>query len=124
MSFADRERLSIVKAEKRELGIDHCEAGGMIAESWKFTGAIADTIRYHHDLPGYMGDYGDVLRTVAVADFFANREGIGFSGNRYPDKIPPEIFELLGIQKSLLEELDEPVNAEIEKAKVFLKLGG
>jgi putative nucleotidyltransferase with HDIG domain len=124
MSYADRERISIVKAEKRELGMDHCEAGGMIADSWKFTGAIADTIRFHHELPGYMGDYGDVLRTVAVADFFANREGIGFSGNRYPDKIPPEVFELLGIEKSLLEELEEPVNAEIEKAKVFLKLGG
>ena len=59
-----------------------------------------------------------------MADFFANREGIGFSGNRYPDKVSPEIFGLLGIEKSLLEELEEPVNAEIEKAKVFLKLGG
>jgi HD-like signal output (HDOD) protein len=124
MSFADRERISIFKAEGRELGIDHCEAGSVIADSWKLTGAIADTVRFHHDLAGYAGEHGDVLRTVAVADFFANREGIGFSGNRYPDKVPPEVFELLGIQKSLLEDLEEAVNAEIEKAKVFLKLGG
>jgi hypothetical protein len=34
------------------------------------------------------------------------------------------VFDLLGIEKGLLAELEEPVNAEIEKAKVFLKLGG
>jgi HD-like signal output (HDOD) protein len=124
MSLADMERISIVSAERRVLGTDHCEAGGIVAQNWKLTGAIADTVRWHHDLPSYDGEFGDVLRTVSVADYFANREGIGFSGNRYPDKVSPEIFGLLGIEKSLLEELEEPVNAEIERAKVFLKLGG
>ena len=104
--------------------LDHCEAGGLVSDNWKLTGAIADTVRWHHDLPGYSGENADVLRTVAVADFFANREGIGFSGNRYPDKISPDTFSLLGIEKSMLEDLEEPVNAEIEKAKIFLKLGG
>jgi HD-like signal output (HDOD) protein len=124
MSTADRERISLFAAERQILMLDHCEAGGVVSDNWKLTGAIADTVRWHHDLDGYSGENADVLRTVAVADFFANREGIGFSGNRYPDKISPEIFSLLEIGKSLLEELEEPVNAEIEKAKVFLKMGG
>jgi HD-like signal output (HDOD) protein len=124
MSTADRERISLATAERQVLQFDHCEAGGLVAENWKLTGAIADTVRWHHDLASYQGEHADVLRTVSVADYFANREEIGFSGNRYPDKIAPEIFDLLDIQKSLLEELEEPVNAEIEKAKIFLKLGG
>jgi HD-like signal output (HDOD) protein len=124
MTIADREHISIVAAERRILMLDHCEAGGVVSDNWKLTGAIADTVRWHHDLALYSGENSDVLRTVAVADFFANREGIGFSGNRYPDKISPETFSLLDIGKSLLEELEEPVNAEIEKAKVFLKIGG
>jgi len=124
MSTADRERISLFAAERKILLLDHCEAGGVVSDNWKLTGAIADTVRWHHDLANYSGENADVLRTVAVADFFANREGIGFSGNRYPEKISPEVFSLLDIGKSLLEELEEPVNAEIEKAKVFLKLGG
>jgi HD-like signal output (HDOD) protein len=124
MSLADLERISLVAAERRGLGIDHCEAGGVVAENWKLTGAIADTVLWHHNLEGYSGGWGDVLRTVAVADFFANREGIGFSGNRYPDKMSPETYSLLDIEKSMLEDLEAPVNAEIEKAKIFLKLGG
>jgi len=124
MSLADMERISLVASERRVLGLDHCEAGEVVAQKWRLTGAIADTVRWHHDLEGYSGEFGDVLRTVAVADFYANREGIGFSGNRYPDKVSPDTFGLLAMEKSMLEELDEPVNAEIEKAKVFLKLGG
>jgi HD-like signal output (HDOD) protein len=124
MSLADMERISIASAERRILGIDHCEAGEVVSQNWKLTGAIADTVRWHHDLEGYSGEYGDILRTVAVADFFANREGIGFSGNRYPDKVSPETYDLLGFSKASLEELEEPVTAEIEKAKIFLKLGG
>jgi HD-like signal output (HDOD) protein len=122
MSMADRERLPLREAELRVLGIDHCEAGGIVSDNWRLTGAIADTVRWHHSLSEYEGEYSDVLRSVAVADYFANREEIGFSGNRYPEKIDPETYALLGIDKSLLEELDEPVNAEIEKAKVFLRL--
>jgi putative nucleotidyltransferase with HDIG domain len=124
MSIADREKLALCAAESRVLEVNHCEAGAIVAESWKLSGAIGDTITWHHDLAGYQGTQADVLCTVAIANFYANREGIGFSGNLYPDKIPPEIYAQLGIEKALLEELDEPVNAEIEKAKVFLKLGG
>jgi HD-like signal output (HDOD) protein len=124
MSTADRERISLCAAERQVLQLDHCEAGGLVADNWKLTGAIADTVRWHHDLEAYSGENADVLRTVSVANYFANREEIGFSGNRYPDKVSPETLSLLQIEKSLLEELEEPVNAEIEKAKIFLKLGG
>jgi hypothetical protein len=106
MSTADRERISLFAAERQILMLDHCEAGGVVSDNWKLTGAIADTVRWHHDLEGYSGENADVLRTVAVADFFANREGIGFAGNRYPDKISPEVFSLLGIEKSMLEDLE------------------
>jgi putative nucleotidyltransferase with HDIG domain len=124
MSLSDREKISLLAAEGRVLGIDHASAGAIVAESWKLTGAIADTIAWHHNLAEYQGTHDDIIRTIQVADYYANREGIGFSGNLYPDKIPPETFEALGMERSQLEELDEPVNAAIDKAKIFLKLGG
>ncbi len=122
MALADRERLPLFLAEKRALDLDHCEAGRVVAESWKLGGAIADAIAFHHTHESYRGDHGDVVRTVAVANYFANREGIGFSGNLFPDKPGPEVYGLLDMEKSWLEELEAPVAAEIEKAKVFLKL--
>ena len=121
MALADRERLPLNVAEKRVLGIDHSEAGLAVASAWKLTGAIPDAIVHHHDVADYEGEYTDVLLTIAVANYFAGREGIGFSGNLYPEKLNPEIYGRLGMARSLLEEIEGPVNAEIEKAKIFLK---
>jgi hypothetical protein len=70
----------------------------------------------------YTGNNVPVVYTVAVADLFANTNEIGFSGNRYPEKIKPEIFSYLGITWDYLDELETEVHQEIEKAQVFLKI--
>lgn len=124
MGLADMERVSLRLAEKRVIDLDHGESGAMVAEAWKLDGPIADSIRWHHDLAAYEGPNRQAVLTIAVANYFANREEIGFSGDRYPEKLPPEVWEELAFPKALLEELEQPVNQEIEKAKIFLKMGG
>jgi hypothetical protein len=59
---------------------------------------------------------------VAAANFFANTFQIGFSGDRYPEKLPQAVLEELGITLDDLEALEEKVNGEIEKAKIFLSV--
>ncbi|MBU0936310.1 MAG: HDOD domain-containing protein [Spirochaetes bacterium] len=122
MSLADRERIPLYLAERRGMDLDHAEAGAMIAAAWKLEGALADGIRHHHSLDTYEGPHKDMVFTIAVADYYACREGIGFSGSVYPDKIAPEIYAWLGIEKTWLEEIDDTVTKEIDKASVFLKL--
>jgi len=122
MTLADRERIPIHLAEKRAIDIDHAEVGSMIAEAWHLDGPIADAIRFHHDVALFDGKNADIVLAVAVADYYASREGIGFSGCLYPEKVAPETFARLGIQKAWLEEIDAAVAAEIEKASIFLKV--
>lgn len=122
MGIADRERIPLYLAEKRGMDLDHTEAGGMIADAWKLDGALSDAIRFHHGYENYDGPNKELVYTVVVADYYACREGIGFSGSVYPEKVPPEIYAWLGIDKAWLEEIDEIVNKEIEKASIFLKL--
>jgi hypothetical protein len=47
---------------------------------------------------------------------------IGFSGDRYPDKVDAEVWDNLGLKRTVFDEIEEIVNAEIVKAKIFLKL--
>jgi len=122
MALADRERIPIHLAEKRAIDMDHAEAGSMIAEAWHLDGPIADAIRFHHDVALFDGKNADIVLAVAVADYYASREGIGFSGCLYPEKIAPETFARLGVPKTWLEEIDTAVAAEIEKASIFLKV--
>jgi HD-like signal output (HDOD) protein len=44
----EADQLDLVAAERRVLGIDHARLGGLIAENWNFSDALAETIRHHH----------------------------------------------------------------------------
>ena len=123
VSIADRERISLIKAEKDSLGLNHCSAGALIAAAWKLDGAVRDSIEFHHDYEGYTGDNKDVLYSIAAANRFASISEIGFSGDRYPDPLPAEVWDALNVSKDVFDEIVENVNNEIEKAEVFLKIG-
>jgi putative nucleotidyltransferase with HDIG domain len=122
MGLSDRDHRPLYQSEKEIIGYDHTDVGVLIGEAWKLGEEILDTIRHHHSMDIYTGNNVPVVYTVAVADLFANTNEIGFSGNRYPEKIKPEIFSYLGITWDYLDELETEVHQEIEKAQVFLKI--
>ncbi len=122
MGQSDREQIPLYLAEKQILGYDHCEIGVLIGELWKLGGGILDTIQYHHQLDNYTGKYIEILHTVVVANYYANVNEIGFSGNRFPETVPDEVLNALGIRWELFEEISEDVVREIEKAQIFLKI--
>jgi HD-like signal output (HDOD) protein len=122
MGQSDREQIPLYLAEKQILGYEHSEIGVLIGELWKLGGGILDTIQYHHQLDNYTGKYIEILHTVVVANYYANVNEIGFSGNRFPETVPDEVLNALGIRWELFEEISEDVVREIEKAQIFLKI--
>ena len=122
VSNADREKKSLTLAEENAFGMNHCEAGGMIASAWKLDGAIGDAIKYHHSYADYSGENKDILYTVAAANRFATISVIGFSGDCHPSPLPSFIWEALNVSKDVFDEIEQKVNEEIGKAEVFLKI--
>jgi putative nucleotidyltransferase with HDIG domain len=122
VSTSDREKLSLVRAEDRNLGINHSTAGAMIVKAWKLDGAVGDAIIFHHNHLEYEESHRDLLYTIILANRFASQMEIGFSGDRYPEKPGPSIWETLGITMEIFDDIEPVVNSEIEKATVFLKL--
>jgi putative nucleotidyltransferase with HDIG domain len=122
VSASDREKLSLVRAEDRTLGINHSTAGAMIVKAWKLDGAVGDAIIFHHNHLEYEESHRDLLYTIILANRFASQMEIGFSGDRHPEKPGPSIWEALGITAEIFEDIEAVVNSEIEKAQVFLKL--
>jgi putative nucleotidyltransferase with HDIG domain len=122
VSTADRERISLFRAEDKTLGMNHCNVGAMIVMAWKLEGPVGETILHHHNYAEYSGEYRDILFSVVAENRFASISEIGFSGDRYPDRTGDDIWEALGVPKDIFEGMTTTVNEEIEKAKVFLKL--
>jgi len=122
MSLSDHDHLPLYASEKAAIGISHNEVGAMIVEVWKLDDAIRDAVSYHHEVNQYEGENRDILFTVALANYFANFFEIGFSGDRYPEKLSADIFSYLGVDMDYLEEIEDTVASEIDKARIFLKL--
>jgi len=122
ISMTDREHLPLFLLEERTMEVNHCEVGRLIIRNWNLGSTLEDVVFFHHFLDQYQGANREVLLTVVVANLFANTNGIGFSGDRYPQKVPEEAFKELGISWDDLEDIEESVNKEIEKAQVFLKV--
>ena len=125
MGVSDRKNLPLFRAEHETLAINHADVGKLIVENWKLGAEICDAVSFHHAIGEYRGPHLDILYTVALANYFANMNEIGFSGDRYPERLDPAVVEHLGISMDFLEdEMEFRVNDEIEKARIFLQLAG
>jgi HD-like signal output (HDOD) protein len=122
VSSADRERISLYRSEENNLGMNHCASGDAIVRAWKLGGPVGDAIVHHHNYLEYSGESMDILYSVAASNWFASAMGIGFSGDRYPEKIDSSVWTALNVGREIFDEMEPVVTGEIEKAKIFLKL--
>jgi len=58
------------KVEKELFGIDHCEAGGWLAESWMLPETLQEAIRFHH-APELAVHHDKLIGIVHMADLLA-----------------------------------------------------
>ncbi|RPJ04689.1 MAG: HDOD domain-containing protein, partial [Spirochaetaceae bacterium] len=119
---SERSRIPLYLAEQKHFNLDHSDVGKLIITNWRLSEDISDVVQYHHKLKEYQGKYRDFVYTVAVANYFASFNEIGFSGNRYPEKAQDELFSYLGITWEYLESLEEELKSGIVKAQIFLEV--
>lgn len=111
-----------VRAERRALGIDHQELGGIIARNWNFPPEIAAAIEYHHN-PEKAGRYEEITSLVHLADLLAL--SYGKQNESQPDKgIDPEsepVFKKFSITSKMIDEFQQEL--ETGMAGVMRALG-
>ena len=122
MSIADRQKIPLCAAERKVFGFDHTFVGVRIGEAWKLGNAILDTIKYQVRPSEYQGQYADIVNTTHVAIYFVTIAEIGFSGDRYPERANDHALNALGIDETYLDDIEDEVEAAIQKAEVFLRL--
>jgi putative nucleotidyltransferase with HDIG domain len=72
---AERDAASLLDAEKKRFGMDHCEAGRQLVEQWKLPPEFGVIAGRHHDPPG--GGPFDFLALVHLACQMA--DALGYS---------------------------------------------
>lgn len=121
---ADMEMVPLWQKERDVLRISHARVGRLVAEKWQLSPSLVEAIALHHEPLESSAETRKVVCAVAAANSFCVVNDIGFSGDRAPEELPPEVWSVLGIKEERLYDLQDSIEAEIGKAMVFLQISG
>ncbi len=120
INYADEKSYPLFAGKTDFLGCNHAEAGQMIAKVWNLDENLSHCISCHHE--PYKGPHRNLVYTIAAANYYINRKGIGYSGDMHPEELEEGVFDYLGVSFADLDGMEEEIKAAIDKAKVFLEL--
>lgn len=120
---AKQEYRSLIELEREMLGVDHEEVGRLIAKKWKLNEAMTCAITYHHNVEAAPEEHRVRSAYVGLANMYANILDFGYAGDPFPaEDDAAKMLELTGLKWEMFGEIAESVEAEIEKAQVFLQI--
>lgn len=95
---ANEQGINLYQAELELLGIDHSQAGKMLAQHWGLADELIEAIDHHHSdhLQTQLGD------CLFAANQISKKLRFGFAGNTVIDELPPRAEAAFGMN---LDEL-------------------
>lgn len=73
-NFRAQDDAHLCTVEQQTLQISHTEAGAWLAERWKFSPGIADSILYHHEPADRLTHAAALTRIVHLADWLSHQD--------------------------------------------------
>jgi putative nucleotidyltransferase with HDIG domain len=117
-------QLPLIMIENRELQFTHPEIGEKIAQKWKLSKNLTSAIAYHHapDFSAEVDAEFKLIASVYIANYYCNKQKLGFSGEINIPEINPIVWEKLQLDKDDFLKFLEIVEDELKKAEEFLKI--
>jgi putative nucleotidyltransferase with HDIG domain len=124
--------ISLLDAEKMVLGLDHAEAGTLVARKWNFPVSVADAIGCHHDLDRAL-QTSELATCVYLANELTRVSEVRLSASgghaaepsvdgaaQLLEQMSPPMRSALHLTPESLEQLLAELEGEMEKARGFL----
>jgi HD-like signal output (HDOD) protein len=105
--------------EREHWGIDHGEAGAILAERWSLPSPIVEVIRYHHRPWQSSATHRELVQLVHMANFICTNQGYGRREGGFPDSFDHSAWDALGLQLEQVPEIISKVGEEGEHSIVF-----
>jgi putative nucleotidyltransferase with HDIG domain len=108
-------------SERKLLGMNHQEIGGMLIEQWRLPTKILSAASSHHNPPPVADDDSRLTAIVHCADILARALGYGNGGDRKIPMISDKAWDALNMDGVNLEKLFDTIGNEWEKAEVYVQ---
>lgn len=120
---ARQEQRPLIEVEREMLGVDHQEVGRLIAKKWTLNEAMSSAICFHHDVDAATEEQKVRAAYVGLANMYANILDVGYAGDPFPsDEDAEKMLKLTGLTWEMFSEVAEGMEAELEKAQIFLQI--
>lgn len=119
--LVSEENMSFREAEKKIIGVDHAELGGMIAKMWKFSPRMVKIIRNHH-----LSDLSLVkdkdIAVVYLADCICMMIGIGVGSDGLAYRFHQEAMAELGIESDDISKIIAEFACQMQEVENLLQV--
>ena len=116
MKEANEKKLPIFEAEKNQFSATHADAGGWLAEKWRFPRGLIEVIEFHHK-PSLAKNAPLETAIVHVADLLVRARGFGFAGEDFVPEVNPIAYELLKLSDEDIKDVLRQTEDNMESAE-------
>jgi putative nucleotidyltransferase with HDIG domain len=102
-SLVEEEGHSFMEAEKKVIGVDHSELGGLVASNWKFSQKMVYIIQNHH-LSDMQAREDMETCIVYLSDIICMMMGIGGGADGLAYRFHDEVIKKLGFSEKDIQE--------------------
>ena len=102
-AICEREKITWVEAERRLIGCDHAEVGGLLARKWDLPEELCRAIERHHDQP--IADPDPVVDAVVFANYIAKSIGTGLGAEGLNIGMDPTVSQRLGVDRDSFDRI-------------------
>ncbi|MBI5605357.1 MAG: HDOD domain-containing protein [Deltaproteobacteria bacterium] len=104
LSLSQKNHLFLYQAELSVIGMDHAEAGALLADKWKLPETLFKAIRFHHTgTPP--GEPDRLVAAVHLGDILARALRMGHPGDDLKPRAGRQIWDILGIKPVALKKI-------------------
>jgi len=121
MSLVDKDGFSFREAEKKVLGVDHAELGGIIAKTWKFSSRLIEMISNHH-MQTEESRKDEETSIVYLADVICMMMGLGCGADGLAYRFHKEVLEHLEITELDLQKIIAGFGEKIKSVEDILEV--
>ncbi len=94
IDYINENRVFLVEAEKKVLGITHCDVGKTVLTNWKFADYLINSV-YFHEIGLVDGKYDPVVAFVHLVNIYARAMNFGNPGDELIPQPNAELWNIL-----------------------------
>jgi putative nucleotidyltransferase with HDIG domain len=120
-AFAEKNKMALLDAETKVLGINHASVGKVISDKWALPLDLEYTLVYHHE-PGAADQLNELVATINYADILAHEAGASLWENEPVYEAKSNYRSILNVEDADHDRILQMLVDSMDKSNEFFSI--